>query len=626
MAPNLLGTPRNLAGRPGVTLPSEHVARRRVLVTSVVAAALTLLLAAVLLLTGTAAARADSGSAGEDQVRHLAVDLVIEDSGDVLVTETYRWDFGSREGRGFARDLNVLFDYPAGGYREYQYSDFEAGSPSGAPSDVVVIDHGGSLEVQVAAPEDSDVRVTGVQTYVLSYRIAGALNRIEGDPDAPDGEELFWNITGDSHVAMDQVDVTVTAPVPAERVRCTQSADGAPCDPISPPGAVVTASATDLPADTDLTLAVGYPLGTFANTDPILVPEEIDDDWMAESQKSADGVRSTIKGSLIGAGALIVVLGGGIGGSTLALRRKRRDLAYAGIPPGVIPAPGSGTPVAVVTHEPPVAVRFTPPDDLSVAEVGAIHTKTLRSRDATATIIDLAVRGYLRIEEIPRKSGRPANDWTLVATPPAQSDLLGYETTLLQALFRKRTTVRMSDLRDEFAARLGAVLGEVGSEIHARRLVTQKLGQEGGSFASFKQRTALGRAYYEQSRGFEKYLSVAEANQLRFEEGQDVFSRYLPYAIVYDLADRWAAIFARLEAQGIAVQRPTWYWSTSDTFAFGAFATTINRFSETSSSTLSSTPSAPSHSTTGSSGGSGFSGGGSSFSGGGGGGGGSHGL
>ena len=53
-------------------------------------------------------------------------------------------------------------------------------------------------------------------------------------------------------------------------------------------------------------------------------------------------------------------------------------------------------------------------------------------------------------------------------------------------------------------------------------------------------RTADGSAVLAQSKGFEHYIATAEANQIRWEEAQDVFSRFLPYAIVFGLADRWA--------------------------------------------------------------------------------------
>ena len=57
-------------------------------------------------------------------------------------------------------------------------------------------------------------------------------------------------------------------------------------------------------------------------------------------------------------------------------------------------------------------------------------------------------------------------------------------------------------------------------------------------------RTAKGRAALTRTLGFRQYIATAEANQLRFEEGEDIFSRYLPYAIVFHEAERWAKAFA----------------------------------------------------------------------------------
>ena len=51
-------------------------------------------------------------------------------------------------------------------------------------------------------------------------------------------------------------------------------------------------------------------------------------------------------------------------------------------------------------------------------------------------------------------------------------------------------------------------------------------------------KTAAGSAVYAQSLGFRMYLETAEASQIRFEEASAVFSRYLPYAIVFGVADR----------------------------------------------------------------------------------------
>jgi uncharacterized membrane protein len=132
------------------------------------------------------------------------------------------------------------------------------------------------------------------------------------------------------------------------------------------------------------------------------------------------------------------------------------------------------------------------------------------------------------------------------------------------------------------------------------------------------QRTADGRAVCDQVEGFKTYLATAEADQLKFEEGEDIFSKYLPWAIVFELADRWAKICADLVAMGrLPDVIPYWYVGN---YHLAAFNTAFLTSSLTSAATP--LPSAGS-SGTGFGGGSSFSGGGFSGGGGGGGGGGS---
>jgi len=132
-------------------------------------------------------------------------------------------------------------------------------------------------------------------------------------------------------------------------------------------------------------------------------------------------------------------------------------------------------------------------------------------------------------------------------------------------------------------------------------------------------RTAKGTALLAQAKGFRLYLEKAEANQIRFEEGEDIFSRYLPFAIVFGVAERWAKVFAALAASGAAVAVPSWYIGSvyaNGLFNYGAFGSSMDNFATTTSGSIAAaTPS--------SSGSSGFGGGGFSGGGGGGGGGGS---
>jgi uncharacterized membrane protein len=127
-------------------------------------------------------------------------------------------------------------------------------------------------------------------------------------------------------------------------------------------------------------------------------------------------------------------------------------------------------------------------------------------------------------------------------------------------------------------------------------------------------RSAAGRAVCDQVQGFRTYLATAEADQLRFEEGEDIFSTYLPWAIAFGLADRWQRICARLVQEGRIPGQPGWYHGDVTTFSAGALTYTV-------SSTFSPPPSPVSSG--GGGGSSSGSSGGSSGGGGGGGGGGS---
>jgi len=150
------------------------------------------------------------------------------------------------------------------------------------------------------------------------------------------------------------------------------------------------------------------------------------------------------------------------------------------------------------------------------------------------------------------------------------------------------------------------------------RITAQKLTRE--AFAPFGDVIDMGGGNHYPINGgkAERYhdLATAEANQLRFEEGEDIFSRYLPWAIIFELADRWAEICADLVRMGrLPDVVPYWYVGNYHMSNF-------NTGFVASSLATAATPVASSGSSgSGFGGGSSFSGGG--FSGGGGGGGGS---
>jgi uncharacterized membrane protein len=127
-------------------------------------------------------------------------------------------------------------------------------------------------------------------------------------------------------------------------------------------------------------------------------------------------------------------------------------------------------------------------------------------------------------------------------------------------------------------------------------------------------RTAKGRAALVKTLGFRQYLGTAEANQIKFEEKEDIFSRYLPYAMVFHETDHWAKVFASVGAgaAGGSAVAPALLWYVGPIgWDFGSLGDSLNSFAVTTGSAITSSA------VSSGSGGASFSGGG--FGGGGGG-------
>src|SRR5207245_1645943 len=89
--------------------------------------------------------------------------------------------------------------------------------------------------------------------------------------------------------------------------------------------------------------------------------------------------------------------------------------------------------IVPVFHHEETPVEFVPPDKLRPGQLGTLVDFTANPLDVTATIVDLAVRGYLVIEEISGEGGflhKP--DWKLTKKKEADAELRDYEQKLLQ--------------------------------------------------------------------------------------------------------------------------------------------------------------------------------------------------
>lgn len=469
--------------------------------------------------------------------------------------------------------------------------------------------HGANFQIKIG---DADRIVTGRAAYRITYLVRGALDAYA------DHDELYWNVNGDeAPVPTGAVGATVTfARGGLERAACFQGTRGSSeaCRLSATGGTAVTYESTRaLAPGEQLTIVAGIRKGLLPEPTPLIRPRARDvEDWFA-----LDGWRGGLAAlTLMGALALV---------ARLWWRRGRDD-------------PGVRADVLVTEYE--------PPDRLRPAHLGLLLDERADPKDLTATIVDLAVRGHLVIEETERRGLFAAKDWTLASTGADRGNLEPYESTLLAGLFEDGPSVKLSTLRGTFAGTLDAAqsqlyksavsrgwfpadprrvrglwaLGGAGLAIlgvglavvlgMAAGAALVGLAVVGGGVAllalspSMSRRTSAGRELARRTLGFKRYMEVAEADRQRFAERVSLFTEYLPYAIVFGCVQQWARAFAGLAT---AATTATWYHGASALDA-AALSSSLQGFSSNISSAIVSRP-----------GGSGFSGGSAGGGGGGGG-------
>ncbi len=589
-------------------------------------AALVVALVGLLLVPGVARANGESW-----RITDYRAVATVDAQGTADVQLSLSFDFGNDPGHGpyLTFPLRQEIANDPDHWRMLDMTIGQVSSPSGADASVQTKEENGNLLIRVGSEGST---FTGVQTYQVNYTIRGLI----APQQAQSGlDEFNWNAVGSGwEVPIDSASVTVTGPAAISRVSCYSGTSfDYPCDATSK-GTEATYAVSQIGNGSGMQVVAGFPAGTFTGAEARL--------------ERRYGVGNMFPVTPWTAGVAGVLTALGLAAVLRRTRRSARDQVYLGLTPGLVPADGQESNVGHQGSDVPVAVQFTPPKGARPGELGTLMDATADDKDISATIIDLAVRGHLSIAQTGKR------DWTFTRQQGGDR-LAGYESRLLNTMFSAGDQVATDDLKD---SRYSDLLSQTKSALHRRVTTDLKwftanpATVRGLAFAAgvvlvvvgvgvgflfglfgwglvgvagvitglavmamnnrFGSRTATGSAVLAQARGFELYLRTAEADQIRFEEGIDVFSRYLPYAIMFGVAERWTKVFSDLAAQGRYAFDTPWYYGYGYGFAYHNFASSLDSLAHTMTSSLQSATAATS-------GGSGFSGGGG-FGGGGGGG------
>ena len=283
------------------------------------------------------------------------------------------------------------------------------------------------------------VPTNGATEVVLSYTVRGAT------VDVGNGETaLRWAMLQGLSASVQEFDATVQIPGAFTYVKCTA---GSPNSPAPCTFAAAGSEGNQTPTFRDgprgegevVVVDIGFPAGAVAAT------EEIDYRWTLGRAFSASPLP-------LGLALGLLVLGGL--GLYLLHRRAGADAS-------------AGSAIGRVAEFVPTGAgqsEFRVVDDIRPGHVGTVADERVDPIDVTATLVDLAVRGHLRITELPRESQFGRTDWELTRAT-GSDQLQPFEQKLLDGVAPVGETALVSQMSDRVRASIGDVQDALYDEV-----------------------------------------------------------------------------------------------------------------------------------------------------------------
>ncbi|MGA7753734.1 MAG: DUF2207 domain-containing protein [Candidatus Sulfotelmatobacter sp.] len=304
-----------------------------------------------------------------------------------------------------------------------------------------------------------------------------------------------------------------------------------------------------------------------------------------------------------------------------------------------------------------VAPMYEPPPGISPAEAGTLLDDSIHPRDITSTIVDLAVRGYIKIEETAEKVLLFTHkDYVFHLLKPRDqwgADLAPHERVMLENIFAGGDETRLSSLKNRFYTAVPVIRQDIMAALKTKGIYLLDPESANGysvgaaiaiilPFAIFQYmgwanflnsplllivcgaisvviwwlfarvmtaKTVKGARTRIEVLGFQEFMNRVDAERLKLMP-PTTFEKYLAFAMALGVEHHWAQAFT-----GIIKDPPQWYVGPGGVYGAGFnpifFSSSMHSMATDMHQVFVSAPRA-------SSGGSGFGGGGGGgFSGGG---------
>ena len=479
-------------------------------------------------------------------------DIIVDRDGSAGVTERITLAFVG-QWQGIHRTIPIEYPGPNGTNYELFLKVTNVTDESGGKLKYESSTANGARDLKIYIPNAVDA----TRTVAITYRVRNGTRFFK------DYDEFYWNVTGnDWPVPIDHAAATVRFPAAAAGSLRAQAFTGVYGSTQRDATAAVAGRDAQFATSTPLPMRGGLTLDVY-------IPKDI--------LQEPSGLRKFFW--FLGGNPVVFLPLVTFAGMFLLWWYKGRD-----------PDPGIS-----------VAPMYEPPSEISPAEAGTLLDDRIHPRDITSTVVDLAVRGYLKIEETAEKVlVFTHKDYIFHLLKPREqwgADLAPHERVMLENVFASGNETRLSSLKNRFYTAVPAIRQDIMSALKRKGIYLLDPESANGysvgaaililaafgifqylGWANFFNSTALlvpsvllsaliwflfarvmtaktmkGARTRVAVLGFQEFMNRVDAERLKLMP-PTTFEKFLPFAMALGVEHHWAQAFA-----GIVKDPPGWY-------------------------------------------------------------------
>lgn len=548
------------------------------------------LLVAAFLFAALCVTLSQAAAAKERHLRKFDEDLTVLPDGSVDVTERITFQFIGGPWQGIYRNIPVEYAGPRG----LNYSLFvdvkSITDATGAKLRYETSRERQYLKLKIYIPNADN----STRTISIEYKVSDAIKFFD------DHDELYWNVTGDEwNIPVESASAHVVLPADATNLRA-KAFTGAYGTSSQNADVEINGTGVDVQTRTPLAFHEGLTVAVAFDKGAVREPSGL------------DILLRTLRSNW----PLFLPIVAFAGMFWLWWTRGRDPRLR------------------------PITAQYGPPDGLTPSEVGTLIDNSVDMRDITAAIVDLAVRGYLTIEQQDKSkllglSHSREYIFHLKKARPEWSGLKPHEQTLLDGVFPSGNAgdaVPIEALQNSFYRNIPSIRNQVLDSLvakgyYARRpdrvraaylqagiltgillvfagvWLSKHFGMQLLPFVAsgvlcaiiicgfgwfMPARTQTGARTLESILGFEDFLAHVESDRFnRMIKTPEMFEKFLPFAMALGVEKNWSRAF-----QGIYTQPPEWYQGGGygPDFYPGMFVNDLNGMSSITSTAMTSAP------------------------------------